>query len=195
MSLRNSSQHYGTLAIVLHWAVLALVLISWASGQFGEELPRGAARAAGLSVHISTGLAIVAFVIARLFWRLADPPPAGEPTFLGMWGDWAARAVHYALYALLIIIPLTGIAVQFARGNALPVFGLFEIASPWRADRTFAHDLKELHEVLANGMMILIGLHAAAALAHHFLLGDRTLTRMVPLIQIIEKPTKRIEQR
>jgi cytochrome b561 len=180
MRVRNSSAHYGAVAMTFHWLVLALVLISWASGQFGDELPRGAARAAGLFAHISAGLAIVVCVIARLLWRLADPPPAAETTFLGKWSDWSGRAVHYALYALLVIIPAIGIAVQFARGNALPLFGLFEIASPWRADRAFAHDLKEVHEVLANGMMILIGLHAAAALVHHFILGDRTLARMLP---------------
>jgi cytochrome b561 len=180
MRLRNSSERYGAVAMALHWAVLALVLLSWASGQFGDDLPRGAARAAGLFVHISTGLAVAIFVIARMLWRLADPPPAGEPTFLGKWGDWSGRAVHYALYALLVIIPAVGVAVQFARGNALPMFGLFEIASPWSADRPLARSLKEVHEVLANGMMILIGLHAAAALAHHFIFGDRTLSRMLP---------------
>ena len=180
MRARNSSVHYGAVAMALHWVVLALVLLSWAFGQFGDELPRGAARAAGLFVHISTGLAIVVLVIARLAWRLVDPPPGGEASFVGKWGDWSSRAVHYALYALLVIIPVVGIAVQFARGKALPVFGLFEIASPWQADRAFAHDLKEVHETLANGMMILIGLHAAAALVHHFVLGDRTLARMLP---------------
>jgi cytochrome b561 len=70
--------------------------------------------------------------------------------------------------------------VQFARGNALPVFGLFEIASPWSANRSFARSMKDVHEVLANTLVILAVLHAAAALAHHWLLRDRTLLRMLP---------------
>lgn len=177
MALRNSSQHYGTVAMGLHWIMLLLVLVSWVSGQFGDDLPRGAARAAGLFVHISTGLAIVAFVILRLLWRFFDPPP---PVPHGALGEWSARLVHYALYVLLVAIPAIGIAVQFARGNALPVFGLFEIASPWVRDRAFAHNVKEVHEVLANAMLILIGLHAAAALVHHFVLRDRILARMLP---------------
>ena len=70
--------------------------------------------------------------------------------------------------------------VQFARGHALPLFGLGEIASPWPADRTFARSVKGVHELLANALIILALLHAAAALAHHWFLRDRTLRRMLP---------------
>ena len=69
---------------------------------------------------------------------------------------------------------------QFARGNPLPVFGLFEIASPWLRDKNFAHNVTEVHEVFANALLILAGLHASAALAHHWVLRDRTLLRMLP---------------
>jgi len=180
MRVRNSSQGYGAIAMALHWIVVALVLGAWVSGQFGDELPRGMPRELGLFVHMSLGLAIVAFVVARLFWRLSDPPPAPEESPLGAWGEWVGKAVHYFIYVALIAVPVAGIVAQFARGHAVPVFGLFEIASPWAADRAFAHDVKEIHEVLANGIMALIGLHAAAALVHHYIFHDRTLLRMLP---------------
>lgn len=180
MNLRNSSERYGAVAQSLHWVVAALVLLSWTTGQFGDDLPRGAARAAGLFVHISSGLAIVAFVALRLAWRLGDPPPPLEPSWLGRWADVAAHLAHYALYALLIAVTIAGIMVQFARGNALPMFGVVEIASPWTADRAFARSVLEVHEVLANGLVILALLHAAAALVHHWVLRDRTLVRMLP---------------
>jgi cytochrome b561 len=70
--------------------------------------------------------------------------------------------------------------LQFARGGAVPVFGLFDIASPWPADRAFSRSVREIHELLADGVMILAGLHAAAAPAHHWLFRDRTLLRMLP---------------
>ncbi|MGY4314132.1 cytochrome b [Bradyrhizobium sp. JR3.5] len=181
MRVRNSSQGYGAIAIALHWVVVALVLGAWVTGQFGDELPRGAPRETGLFVHMSLGLAVVAFVVARLFWRLSDPPPAPEETSLGAWGEWAGKVVHYLIYVTLIAVPVAGIVVQFARGHALPVLGLFELASPWLADRAFAHDVKEVHELLANAMMALIGLHAAAALGHHYIFRDRTLLRMLPV--------------
>lgn len=180
MRIRNSSQTYGALAIALHWIVALLVLVSWLTGQFGDELPKGAPRDTGLFVHVSVGLAILGFVMTRILWRLADPPPATERSALGVWGDRAGKAVHYLIYILLIAIPLVGVAAQFARGHSLPIFGLFEIASPWTEDRTFAHNVTEVHEMLANAIMLLVGLHAAAALLHHYVLRDRTLLRMLP---------------
>ena len=179
MQIRNSSEGYGSVAMALHWAVVVLVISAWLIGQFGDALPRGSQREMGEFAHIFLGLSILALVAARMAWRLNDPPPPEEPA-LGRWSELAARAMHYLLYALLVAAPLIGIVVQFARGHALPVFGLFEIASPWAADRNFAHSVKEVHEALANALLILVGLHAAAALAHHYVLRDRTLIRMLP---------------
>jgi cytochrome b561 len=179
MRLRNASDSYGAVAQTLHWTVMALVLVAWLAGQFGDDLPRSA-RAAVLSIHISAGLAVIAFVIIRLAWRLIDAPPPPEVTVLGRWAEQFGQWMHYALYVLLLAAPAVGIVVQFARGNALPVFGLIEIASPWSADRAFAHNVKEVHEALSNALVILAALHVAAALAHHWVLRDRTLVRMLP---------------
>src|SRR5512138_303259 len=177
MRLRNSPDGYGAIPQLLHWVTVLLVVTAWTLGIAGDGLPKGAARAAGLFVHISAGLAILIILTARLLWRLADPPPPPEHTAFGAWLDRAGRLAHYALYAALVAVPLTGIAVQFARGHALPIFGLLEIASPWQADRPLARSAREVHEVLANGLLLLALIHAAAALVHHWLLRDRTLVR------------------
>ena len=94
--------------------------------------------------------------------------------------DTTGRLAHYALYALLVAVPISGIVLQFARGDALPLFGLAEIPSPWVANRTYARSVKEVHEVLANALVILAAFHAAAALVHHWIFRDRTLVRMLP---------------
>jgi cytochrome b561 len=70
--------------------------------------------------------------------------------------------------------------LQFARGEPLPLFGLCEIPSPWTVDRAFARSVKEVHEVLANALVMLAALHAVAALIHHWVFRDRTLARMLP---------------
>ena len=92
----------------------------------------------------------------------------------------AAKLNHYALYALLIAVPIAGIVVQFKRGRPLPLFGLEDIVSPWVLDRAFARTMLRVHEYLADTLLILAGIHAAAALIHHYLWRDRTLTRMLP---------------
>jgi cytochrome b561 len=157
-----------------------LVVLSWLLGLVGDDLPRGAVRDAGLFVHISAGLAVIALLVMRLLWRTVDSPPPAEATPLGAWGDRLARITHVALYALLIAVPTAGMVLQFARGNALPVFGLFEVASPWAANRAFARSVSEVHELLAHTLIIIAALHAGAALVHHSVFRDRTLARMLP---------------
>ena len=94
-----------------------LVIMAWALGTFDDELPKGAARAAGLFIHVSAGLLILVALITRLAWRVSDPPPPPQPNEFGRWlgafADPAARLAHYTLYALLIAVPLTGIVAQF----------------------------------------------------------------------------------
>jgi cytochrome b561 len=182
MQFRNSQDHYGLVALSFHWLTVALVIVAWTLGTFDDAFPRGPARAASLFVHITAGVAILMLLLSRAAWRVGDPPPPVEPSALGVWGERAGQFAHYALYVLLAAVAMAGIVLQFARGNALPVFGLFEIASPWVADRAFARSVKEVHEVLANALVILAVLHAAAALIHHWIFRDRTLARMLPRI-------------
>ena len=74
MRFRNSADGYGVIPQTLHWLTVGLVVLAWALGTFDDALPKGTARAAGLFVHISAGLAILAVLAARLLWRLAESP-------------------------------------------------------------------------------------------------------------------------
>ena len=183
MQLNDQSNSYNGLAQALHWLTAICVIVVWSLGEFDNVLPKGAGRAVGLFVHISVGLAILAMLIVRLPCQVAYKPPPEQTKFgawMTVWTDPAARIAHYAMYLLLAAVPISGIALQFARGNALPLFGLGEITSPWSADRAFAGSVKEIHEVVANALVILAMFHALAALLHHFVFGDRTLIRMLP---------------
>lgn len=180
MQIRSSPSGYGSIAVLLHWLTVAAVILAWLLGTFGDDLPRGAARATGLSIHIAAGLLVIVLLAVRLPWRLFDRPPPAEVTQLGPWVNTVAKLTHLGLYGLLMVTPIAGIVLQFARGDALPIFGAIDIASPWVRDRAFAGSVKEVHETLANLLMIVASLHVAAALAHHWLFRDRTLSRMLP---------------
>ena len=93
-------------------------------------------------------------------WRFADPPPPLEPTQFGRLLEIASRVSHWTLYALLVAVPFVGIVVNLKRGEALPIFGLWDFASPWPADRATARSALEAHELLANALLILAGIHA-----------------------------------
>jgi len=182
MEIFSSSGRYGAIARGLHWVTVLLVVVAWLLGVGGDALPGKSAQAVGLFVHMSAGLLVVFLTVLRLAWRGIDAAAGDQVADSARARGLllASRATHLGLYALLIVVPLVGIGVQFARGNALPIFGLFQVASPWPADRVFARNVKEVHEWLANTLMVVAVLHAAAALLHHWVLGDRTLHRMLP---------------
>ncbi len=185
MQLFNSPTRYGLIAQCLHWAAVALVVIAWTLGVLGDEFPKESGRALALSVHTTAGLLVIALTVLRLLWRQVDTSPPAERTEFGAWlfADWiglGAKLAHFALYVLLLAVPASGIILQFAHGDSLSVLGIFEVASPWVRDKTFAEDVKEVHELLAHGLLAVAGLHAAAALVHHWVFGDRTLVRMLP---------------
>lgn len=184
MRLLNSPNRYGAIPQALHWLTVFLVILAWALGSFGDVLPKGSPRDAGLFVHISAGIAILPLLVTRVIWRFVDPAPLPEGSQFGSWiGPWldrAARIGHVSLYVLLVAVPVIGILLQFARGDALPLFGLAELPSPWLKDRAFARSMKEVHEVLAHMLLIVAIMHAAAALIHHWIFRDRTLVRMLP---------------
>ena len=184
MQLFNSTKDYGAIQQALHWLTVFLVALAWALGTFDDVLPKGGPRDSGLFVHICAGIAILSLLVARLTWRLVDPAPPPEATefsnWMRQWLDPAARIAHYSLYVLLVAVPIVGVVLQFARGDALPLFGLAEIPSPWLKDRAFAHNVKEVHEILAHALVVLAAFHAAAALIHHWAFRDRTLVRMLP---------------
>ncbi|MGL4285178.1 MAG: cytochrome b [Phreatobacter sp.] len=190
MQIKNSTDRYGAIAQSLHWLTVILLMLAWTLGTFGDVFPRGPARATGQFVHMIAGLAILAVLAARLSWRMVDPPPPPAPTRLGLWAERAAQLTHCALYLLLIAVPIVGIVLQFARGRPVPLFGLAEIPSPWVADRAFSRNVRQVHELIAHALLILAGLHAAAALCHHWIFRDRTLARMLPGSRPTRQPSQ-----
>jgi cytochrome b561 len=181
MPLRNSQQDYGSIARAAHWATALFVFVAWPLGMFREVFPRGAAREADLFVHMSLGLGVLLLLVLRLVWRALDPPPPAlqAPRF-EPWLTYAAKAGHGLLYLLLIATPILGIALQFSRGQPLPLFGLFEIPSPWAFDRELLGRVIKIHQLAGDALCVVAIGHAAAALLHHWALGDRTLARMLP---------------
>lgn len=178
MQLANSKTRYGAGPQLIHWLTALFVICGWSIGQFGEYL--GAYDRAGFFIHITLGESVIALLVLRLLWRTANPPPPMEATPFGFIVKAAAHLGHFTLYALLIIVPFLGIIVQLKRGHALPVFGVFELTSPWPTDRALARSILSVHYYLANTLIVLAGVHACAALTHHYLWRDRTLVWMLP---------------
>jgi cytochrome b561 len=179
MQWTNSKLRYGALPQAVHWLTALFVVAGFLLGQFGDDLPKPY-RGLGLLIHMTFGECVFVLLLVRLAWRFIDPPPPAEITPFGRLVDWAAKLSHFALYALLIVVPFLGVMVQLKRGHDLPIFALWDFASPWPADRPTARTAFQVHSLLADALLILAGLHACAAIVHHHVWRDRTLLRMLP---------------
>jgi cytochrome b561 len=179
MKLEATRTRYSAGGQFFHWLSALLVAVAWVLGQLRDDFERGEPRRIVDFVHVSSGQLIVALLALRIIWRFVEPPPP-ETGPAGSWADRAAKFAHILFYVLLIAAPAAGVVALFANGKPLPLFGLGEIASPWVKDKALEHSAKEVHEWLANGLIVLAALHASAALAHHFWLRDGVLKRMLP---------------
>ena len=177
--LRNTASSYGRVSQGLHWLVMALVIgqIYLAVAAFRAMEP---AREAGLlALHRPLGMTILGLMLARLAWRLMNVQPALVATLSGAQRG-LARTTHWMLYALLLLIPLTGWVKAGADGVDLSYFGLFSVPHLAGPDAGLAKSLRMVHLYLNTALLALVPVHVLAALWHHFWRRDQTLRRMLP---------------
>lgn len=179
MHLNRTLQSYSTVSKVLHWLMAILVVVCWMLGVFTNDLMKVTSRSVALFVHITVGLALLDILVLRALWRAMSSLPPAERAVFGIWPG-VGRLMHYVLYAMLLMVPVTGIVLQFSHGQGLPLYGVAEIPSPLTFDAKLANIMMEVHELSAHALMILAGIHALGALVHHYVFRDRTLVRMLP---------------
>ncbi|WP_448950812.1 cytochrome b [Labrys neptuniae] len=171
---------YKPIQKALHWAIFLLVLACYGLTYSGLFFAKGdPGRALAWWSHISLGLLLAALVAGRLVARLALGAPELPATMSGMEAA-AAKGAHLLLYVLMIGIVGLGVALTWLRGDALTFFGLFTLLAPVAPNPELARLVKDAHELCADAILIVAGLHAAAALWHHYVRGDDVLTRMLP---------------
>ncbi|KAB8314749.1 cytochrome b [Tolypothrix campylonemoides VB511288] len=178
MSWKNADR-WGHVSQALHWLVVLLIAAIAIIGLTMGELPNGVQKIRLYALHKSLGLTLLALVALRIAWRLAagaPPPVAGTPR----WQAAIASVTHWALYALMFAMPITGWVLNSAAGYPLQWFGLFNLPKIVATDPALHEQAEWLHE---NGFWLLLALvvvHAAAAFYHHLFLEDDTLRRMLP---------------
>jgi cytochrome b561 len=167
---------YDSRTVFLHWLSAVLVLGLWIVGQCIDFFPKGTPRVTVRSLHIALGVLLLATVVVRVLWRRTGGvklPPADS----GAAGKLAI-GVHHLLYALLIALVALGLASVWFRGDN--IFNLFTVPAFDPGNKALAHNTVELHGLLANVLLLVAGLHGAAAAWHHWGLKDGVLARMWP---------------
>lgn len=177
--MNPSNDRYNRLMMTAHWLTLILLIVVYALIELRGWFPKGdPLRDAMKSWHAMAGLTVFCLVLIRLAIRsVSTIPPITPP--IPDWQHKLARVMHAVLYGFLILMPLLGWLTLSAQGKPVPFF-TWEWPALIGPDKALGHTLQDVHEIIGNIGYFLIGLHAAAALAHHYILRDDTLSRMLP---------------
>lgn len=175
MGLNDGLVRYNSVARALHWTMAVLVILNLAGGLLHDALED---TINVMPLHKATGILILALTLVRIAWRLTHRPPPLPANVAGA-ERAGAQAAHAGLYALMLLMPLTGWIMSSAGKYPLSFYGLFDVPK-------FAVTREDaITGIAANGhgllgwvLLALIVLHVGAALRHHFVLRDAVLRRM-----------------
>ena len=173
------STHYTTTAKLIHWLMAALLFGLLALGFYMTGLPFSPQKLQRYSWHKWAGVTVFLLLLFRLLWRLNNPPPP-LPESMPKAMQWVAHAGHFALYALMAAIPLSGWLMSSAKGFQTVYFGVLPIPDLIEKNKELGQLLGEVHETLAWLFVLLVLGHITAALKHHFIDKDDILIRMSP---------------
>lgn len=188
--MHHALGNYSATAKLLHWLIAAFVIGLLGLGLTMTRIEDLQLRYELYQLHKSLGVTVLGLMLLRIVWRFIAPPPELPASIQGLERQAAAKT-HFALYALLLLLPLSGWAMVSA---ALPPFNfptsLYKTI-PWphipaieelsaEAKKTVEPLLKTLHGALGWALLALVILHIAAALRHSIVLKDGVMLRMLP---------------
>lgn len=189
MSIRNTAENYGSIAKWLHWLTALLFLGSYISVYYRQWFTEDKTPEnwTALQLHLSIGVTIGVIVVLRILWKISNRSPEPEPgTRLE---HLAAKLGHLALYAVMIIMPITG---YLGTGVDTEYFFMFDITSFKNTEyfimnysdtmtfKEFEKPIDFIHKDIMGAWIVwlLVAGHIAAALYHQFVKKDRTLRKM-----------------
>ena len=179
MRVVNSRSRFGLFSKLLHWlnAILILGLI-WLGWYMVDLTYYDKWYNASLHYHKSLGLLALALALVKIGWQQYTPVP--EPvTGLKAWEKTGAKLMHYVLWGMMILLPVTGYLISTSAGKSVQLFNWFAIPAIVDVDEALRELAIDIHFYLAYATLLLAAGHAGAALKHHFINGDDTLKRML----------------
>lgn len=178
---QSALSRYSFGAIIFHWLIAVLIAVNYGTAWSAEGLPKEAA-AQLMGNHKAIGITVLLLTVLRIVWRMINRPPAFSAS-LQPWEVLLARVTHSAFYVLMIAVPLAGWLLHSAYLGGAPVnaFGMFSYPGiPIAQNKEVAEIAEEIHEISANLMLVLIGVHVLGALKHQWIDRDGSLGRMLP---------------
>ncbi|KAF1038458.1 cytochrome b [Burkholderia sp. Ac-20384] len=168
---------YSSPAIFFHWAVFLLVALAYLAIEIRG--PKGSdSRVFWMNVHLTAGTLVLVLSVLRVLWRAVSRVPDAIPQATLL--RWLSKLAHVALYVFIIAQPLLGIMMINLGGKPVSLDWLGISFTLFGPDKALRPTIKEAHELIGNAFYFVIGLHALAALYHHFIRRDDVLRRMAP---------------
>ena len=186
---QDSLRRYSNVAVTFHWVTVALVLFQIWLGLSFADMARGPEKANLFTWHRTIGAVILLVVIARLTYRLFNPPPPYPPE-LPRWERVAGTWNHRLFYLLLIAMPIGGLLAVSAqtKGPTIMLLGGVVIPKVPGISEGLGELAATIHVAAAWLLILLIILHVAAALKHQFLVPNRASGRMPPFRDPVDEP-------
>jgi cytochrome b561 len=174
--LKNTKETYGSLAKALHWLMAILLVCLLTVGFWLQDLGMPIL----YKVHKTLGFMILLLVIIRMIWKLMNVTPSYDDKLPKLMA-FAGHAMHYALYALMFLTPLSAFIASNAAHRPVSFLFLFDLPLLF-TDKNIelASKIMELHSVFAASLSWAIAAHVLAAFYHHFIRKDSILIRMLP---------------
>lgn len=183
--MRIRIARYTGVAQGLHWVstllVFAILPLAWAMTLAAKDNPN---RDALFMWHKSIGVTIFLVVVARLVWRAMHPAPA-LPASMMRWEAILTKLSHWLLYAVLLVMPVSGYILTAARGRAVPFFGLVDLPA-LAEDKNLHKFAEQVHLATQWAVYALIALHIGAVVWHIVMRRDGILERMLPALRNAE---------
>jgi cytochrome b561 len=173
--LKNTTQHYGSLAKWLHWVGGLLVATMLILGYLTTVLDHTGSL---YFYHKSLGITLLAVMVVRLIWRWANPQPKHPqiPTLQTV----VAKIVHYLLYLSTFVMVFAGWGMSSWGGHSVPLWGVANVALPVAVNKSISSTLIDVHLWAAWTLFALIIIHLLAALYHQLILRDNLIGSMLP---------------
>ncbi len=134
-----------------------------------------------MTLHISLGLTILALIALRLVWRIIHP--VAPETSLPSWQRLTSEAVHWLLYVLVLSTTISGWVFASFRGWSVSYFGLFSLPMLAAKNTNGIHAIDGWHQIAEWMLLVAIGIHISAAVAHVFVYRDGVMRRMLPSLK------------
>ena len=177
--LCNDKDSWGAAAKAFHWLMAALIFAQIPLGLLAAGWRLSPTKLNLFFWHKSTGMLILALLALRLVWRLANRTPE-LPAGMPAWERAGARASHFLLYALMLVLPLTGWIVNSASNIPFRIFWSIPLPAIVAPDKAVADFAALVHRGLFVLLALVLGAHIGAALRHHFVKRNSVLARMLP---------------